>query len=156
VILEYMFYRNPAGSQVNKEEKTFTFLSSGDSICIYTCVKDLATYTIQAISAPDALNEGVYHVESFRCSNREMTDAYSEVRGTTYELKTFGSLELISKMLDETRATVPKARFMEYNGLSFGKQLLLNTLFFDAVDCQKWPQVKQTGLVEWLKANPKA
>lgn len=156
VILEYMIYHAPGGNPINKADKTLSFFGTGDEVTIYCSVEDLSAYTIQAISEPNAAEGGIYNVESFRCSNRELAAMYEEVRGVKLELKCFGSVEDLDKMLEHARATIPRTRFMEYNAMAFGTHFIRGSLNFDAVDSSRWSHIKQTGLKEWLEKNPDA
>jgi hypothetical protein len=119
----------------------------------YSSVEDLSTYTIQAISEPKASDGGCYYVESFRCSNREMAETYRRLRGFKVELKCLGSVENVDEALGQARASIPRTRFMEYNGLAFMKHLLRGSLDYDPCDSRRWSHIKQTGLAEWLEAN---
>ncbi len=149
-----MFYHAPSGNPISKADKTFTFFGTGDETLVYTTVDNLAAYTIQAISEPNAADGGVYYVESFRCSNRDMARTYDQVRGTKLELKNLGSVSVLESFLDHSRATFPPTEFMKYNGLAFGKHLLKGSLNFEASDSQRFGGVKQTSLTEWLQQNP--
>ncbi|KAH8884114.1 NAD(P)-binding protein [Thozetella sp. PMI_491] len=154
IILEYMFFYAPGGNPINTTEKTFMTFGTGDEVSIYTTISDLAAYTIQAISEPNAADGGVYHVESFRCSNKDMAQIYEQARGYKLEMITLGSAADLDKLLEQARASVPPTKFMQYNGLAFGRHLLRGSLDFVAADSRRWAHIQQTGLKQWLEQHP--
>lgn len=154
VILDYMMIHGPGSNPINKTEKTLGHAGTGDEVCVYTTVEDLARYTIHAVTSPGAETRGEYYVESFRCSHRQLAATYAEARGVELELKCLGTLEGFKAMLAGARDTIPPTRFMEYNGLAFMVQLLQGHLDFEPIDTLRWGDIKQTTLREWLDAHP--
>ena len=157
VIVEEMFFNAPSGGNpIDKLAGTLTYAGTGDETVVYTTLADLARYTLHAIEGPTAADGGVYHVESFRCSHRQLAETYGRVRGSELRMKCVAGADGIADMLYHARCTLPRHRFMEYNGLAFGEKLLNGSLLYDALDSRRWAHIKQMGLEEWLKLNPDA
>jgi hypothetical protein len=139
---------------IDKKSNTVSFFGTGLEKSMYTCTRDLAAYSIEAISEPQAAEGGYYRVESFRASPREMADIYDEVRGTRLNRRCLGSLDDLEYRLARARAEYGPCKPEAYVGLAYAKFMLDGTYDYDTPDSQRWASVKQTSFKDWLLANP--
>lgn len=130
------------------------YVGTGDEAWQMTPLKDLAAYTIQAVSAPEAANGGLYYVESFQCSIRDMAMVYGQIHGIELEMNCMGTAEDVDRMLDQARAATPPTEYLKYIGLAYAKHLFRKTFLYEAVDSKsRWNNVKKTGMIEWFETN---
>ncbi|KAM5347643.1 hypothetical protein ACJ41O_007467 [Fusarium nematophilum] len=153
-LLDSAFIYSPHGSPIDKKNQEIPCFGTGSERGTWTAVEDVAKYTIQAISEPNAAEGGAYRVESFRCSWQEFAQAYNDVRGTSLRIKSLGTLEDVHQKLDTARATIPANKSGEYVGLVFAKLILTGACDGGAADCARWSHIKPLSLQEWLKKHP--
>ncbi|RTE85312.1 hypothetical protein BHE90_000057 [Fusarium euwallaceae] len=152
-IVEYLLWHSPHSNPIDAQSNTLSFFGAGDEQLTWIVLKDLAAYTIQAISEPKAADGGFYYVESFRCSILELGRVYAQVHGLHLEPKSLGTVEDVDRLVDEARATIRPTRYEEYVGLAYMRLLLRGVMDFDSVDSRRWSHIKQTGLKELLEEN---
>ncbi|KAL1960622.1 hypothetical protein VTO42DRAFT_7201 [Malbranchea cinnamomea] len=155
IIAEWLF-SNRRDRIWERETKTFSYFGDGTTQWICTTVDDLAAYTIEAVSAPEAEKGGFIRVESFRFTPAELVAAYERARGPGVKghLKCEGSLEDVVAMLSKARETTDPIDHDQYIGLSYAEHVLKGSWDYEAVDCRRFPNVKQTSLEEYFKAHP--
>ncbi|KAH8743575.1 hypothetical protein F5883DRAFT_623459 [Diaporthe sp. PMI_573] len=100
VILDYMFsYDEKFGPPIRKETRAATVIGEGNDIWTFTTVDDLAAYAVQAVSDPDATNEGLYYVASFQLTARDLFRIYeklvSRMNLTKLGLRRYGCPQLL-------------------------------------------------------------
>lgn len=152
-ITEWVF-NSPRDNFFDRTTKTVSYFGTGNEQCIYSTVDDLAAYTVAAISTPDAAEGGIIRVQSFRASPLEIAAAYEDLTGTKTSTKHLGSLEDVEQLLRESRKTTEPTEFSTYLGLAYVEHMLKKTWDFEAVDCERFKEVKQTSLREWFKKHP--
>ncbi|RDW59129.1 NmrA-like protein [Coleophoma crateriformis] len=154
-IVEF-FYDNPRGSAWDPKTKTMSYFGDGSKKFNFTTANDLAAYTIEAISTPEADQGGFVRVESFRATWGDLVTEYEAARGGTVkaQLKCFGSEADVEGMLATARKTIPAREYEKYIGLSYVLNMLRDTWDYEPIDCKRFSGVKQTTLREWLKDHP--
>ncbi|KAI8682207.1 NmrA domain-containing protein [Fusarium keratoplasticum] len=152
-IVDYLLWHSPHSNPIDAQSKTLSFFGVGDEQLTWIVLKDLAAYTIQAISEPKAAEGGFYYVESFRSSTLELGRVYGEVHGLHLEPKSLGIVEDVDRLVHEARATIEPTRYEEYVGLAYMRLLLRGVMDFDSTDSRRWTHIKQTGLKELLEQN---
>jgi hypothetical protein len=152
--MEYVFLHSKHSNPIDKKAKTYSYAGNVDDPCIFTSVENLAEYSVQAISEPNAEKGGSYYVDSFRASPKEMAQAYEEAHGVHLELKCLGSAKEVDQMLDDYRAKTPTYKFLdvpEYTGLAYASNQVRGTWNYDSVDSNgRWSHVKRVGAREWF------
>lgn len=151
--MDYLLWHSPHSNPIDTQSNTLSFFGTGDEQLTWIVVKDLAAYTIQAISEPEAAEGGFYYVESFRCSTLKLGRVYAQVHGLHLEPKSLGMVEDVDRLVNEARATVSPTRYQEYVGLAYMRLLLRGVMHFDSIDSRRWSHIKQTGLKELLEEN---
>ncbi|RSL47603.1 hypothetical protein CEP54_013320 [Fusarium duplospermum] len=152
-IVDYLLWHSSHSNPIDVQSNTLSFFGTGDEQLTWIVLKDLAAYTIQAISEPKAAESGFYYVESFRSSTLELGRVYAQVHGLHLELKSLGTVEDVDRLTDEARATIRPTRYEEYVGLAYMRLLLRGVMDFDSIDSRRWSHIKQTGLKELLEQN---
>ncbi|KAJ4208848.1 hypothetical protein NW759_013610 [Fusarium solani] len=123
-IVDYLLCYSPHSNPIDAQSNTLSFFGAGDEQLTWIVLKDLAAYTIQAISEPKAAEGGYYYVESFRSSILELGRVYAEVHSLHLEPKSLGTLHDVDRLVDEARATIRPTRYEEYVGLAYTRLLL--------------------------------
>ncbi|KAJ5144434.1 hypothetical protein N7526_001942 [Penicillium atrosanguineum] len=152
-IMEWVFC-SPRDNFFDRETKTVSYFGKGDEKWIYSTVDDLAAYTIAAVAAPNATEGGVVRVQSFRASPFDIAAAYENARGTKASTHCLGSVEDVDKLLEESRRTTDPTEYTKYIGLGYVLHTLKGTWEYEAVDCERFKEVKQTSLRQWFKEHP--
>ncbi|KAF5259650.1 hypothetical protein FOXYS1_9727 [Fusarium oxysporum] len=139
------------------DRKTKTFKHFGDATksLRYTTANDLAAYTVEAVTAPDAVEGGFVRVQSFEVSPADIVKAYESARGGQLKANAqcVGSLADAEAMLAKARATTDLLDFESYIGLSYVVHPLRGSWDYEPVDCSRFRNVQQTSLEEWFQAH---
>jgi hypothetical protein len=151
------FYENPSGSFWDPETKTMSYVGDGSMKFIYTTADDLAAYTIAAISQPEAEQGGILRVESYRMNLMELIKEHEIVYGKNVKIQVrcLGSEADVDSQWAALRKSTPPTEFTKYIGFGYMKYMLQGTWNYEPVDCQRFGDIKQTPLREWLRAHPK-
>ncbi|KAL0934954.1 uncharacterized protein CTRU02_209545 [Colletotrichum truncatum] len=152
-IPDYVMYSSVLNNPIDSKLKTFSYFGTGDEVDIYTTVDDLASYTIAAISEPNAEDGGVRYVESFRASMHELADAYEKVHGVELERKNLGTVEDVERLLQEGRDNIHPSNYNDYSAFIYLKIQLRGLCLHDSKDSRRWSQIKPISLEDWLKAH---
>lgn len=155
IIADWMF-TNDRDKVWDRDTKTLSYFGDGKKQWICTTMRDIASYTTEAISEPNADKGGFIRVESFRFTPAELTEAYERARSgkVSTHLKNEGSLDDAIAMLAKARETISPVDHEKYVGLSYLEHMLKGTWDYKPVDCERFPSVKQTTLEEFFKQHP--
>ncbi|KAI1129198.1 hypothetical protein F5Y10DRAFT_276900 [Nemania abortiva] len=151
VIIEFLFDVLPHSNPIDEEAKTLSYFGTGNEGWIFTALEDLAAYTIQAISEPNAAQGGFYYVDSFRCTTRELGQMYEQVYKTQLESKQLGTVEDLERTVQQYRETIGPLRHREYAGWVYLMLQLKGLVDYESVDSRRWSHIKRTGLSQWLE-----
>ncbi|KAF5020330.1 hypothetical protein F66182_7636 [Fusarium sp. NRRL 66182] len=155
VIAEFIFDYVEHASPVNEKAKVLSYFGTGNEDWAFTVLDDLAAYTIQAVSEPDADQGGFYYVDSFRTTTVGIGKVYEKVYKTQLEYKHVGSIEDLEKKVQHCRETISPLRNREYAGLVYLMLQLKGLLDYESKDSKRWSHIKQTGFEEWLEKRRK-
>lgn len=151
VIVDFIFDKASHSNPVNENAKTLSFYGTGNETWTFTALDDLATYTIQAVSEPDAARGGYYYVDSFRCTTFELGRAYEDVHGIHLKPVCLGSIDDLDRKVERARMSFGPQRYLEYIGWVYMKLQFTGVLDYESVDSLRWSHIKQTGLREWFE-----
>ncbi|RDW63654.1 hypothetical protein BP6252_11199 [Coleophoma cylindrospora] len=128
------------------QTKTMAYFGDGTKKFNFTTTKDVAAYTIEAISSPEADQGGFVRVESFRATWGDLVTEYEAARGGAVkaQLKYHGSEADVEGMLAIARKTIPAREYEKYSGLSYVLNMLRDTWDYEPIDCKRFSGVKQT------------
>lgn len=131
-----------------------SYFGTGDELWRVTSLEDLAAFTIQSISEPDAAEGGFYRVESFHCTIRDMARVYGEVHGVEIQPKRLGGVEDVDTMLTGARETIKPTDWINYIGLAYAALWLRGVFDYEPTDSQgRWAHIKRTTITEWFEKN---
>lgn len=155
IIAEWMF-SNRRDRIWDRDTKTLSYFGDGTKEWICTTAKDIAAYTIAAISEPTADQGGFVRVESFRFTPAQLLTAYEKARGGKVKghLKYEGSLEDAVSMVNKARATIDPVDHEEYIGLGYIEHMLKGSWDYEPVDNKRFSSVKPTTLEGYFTEHP--
>ena len=153
-IAEYYFRNSPL--DWDTKSKTFNYHGSSTFQTRYTTADDIANYTLEAITAPDAAKGVSIFVESFQASPEDIASAYSAATNGRVHvtLNCLGTIEDAKAKLDDGRAKYPKREWHKYLWYCYQVNIPSRSWDFEPVDVARFPNVKQTSLEEFFRQNP--
>lgn len=155
VIAEWLF--SGRRDQIwNRETKTMSYFGDGTKEWICTTADDLAAYTIEAVTGPNAEEGGFLRAQSFRFTPAQLVEEFEKARGGKVKghLKCEGSLDDAVSMLAQARATTDPVDHEKYIGLAYVEHTLKGTWDHEPVDMKRFPNVKPTSLRTFFEAHP--
>lgn len=153
IIADWMF-SNRRDKIWDRETKTLSYFGDGKKEWICTTADDIAAYTVEAVSAPNADKGGFIRVESFRFTPAQLIETYERVRPGKAHLEYQGSLDEVVSMVTNARETTDPVDHQDYIGLGYLEHMLKGSWDFEPVDRDRFPSVKPVTLEEYFKQHP--
>ncbi|CAN9173136.1 unnamed protein product [Alternaria alternata] len=153
-IVEWYFRNSPR--DWDPKSKTFNFYGPSTFQTRYTTADNIADYTLEAITAPDAAKGGFVCVQSFQASPEDIASAYKAATGGRghVTLNCLGTIEDAKAKLEDARAKYQKKGWYEYIWYCYQVHIPSRSWDFEPVDVARFPNVKQTSLEDFFRQNP--
>ncbi|KAJ5355849.1 NAD(P)-binding protein [Penicillium concentricum] len=134
--------------------KTIDLWGTGREKFDWTTEANAAEFSIAIIESPEASQGGFYSVRSGCHSLREIKAVYERVRGSEVKLIEKGSVEELEKTALQARARGSLLAFWEYIGYFYQLVTIDGSAVLRNLDNDRFPDVKPTGLEEFLRQTP--
>jgi hypothetical protein len=141
-------------------KRTFRYVGSPDVAINWTPEEDAADFTVALITSEYGLKGGYYRFWSDTFTAKQLKDAFESVRGGQVELQQIMELEtgqhVLAKMKADATAAGPEvfqSQMFQICGLEYGCYFAAGLLQFEAVDADKFPDVRRTKIADYIKEN---
>ncbi|KAF2009471.1 NmrA-like family protein [Aaosphaeria arxii CBS 175.79] len=152
-IVEWIFCRS--AQDWDSTTKTLFYCGDSNATIRYTTARDLAAYTVEAVTSPEASKGGFVRVQSFEASPTDVVEAYNAARAgqAVAHAKCLGTLEDAATRLAEGRANTDPTEFMKFTWDGYAALIGRGVWDYEPQDCARFPNVKQTSLKEWFQGH---
>lgn len=141
-------------------QRTFRYIGSPDVTMAWTPEEDAADFTVALMTSEYGPKGGYYRFCSDRFTARQLKEAFESVRGGHVELQQVMDLETGYDLLTKTKEALTNAgpeayqeRMFELCGMEYGYYGAMGALDVNAIDADKFQDVRRTKLSEYIKEN---
>lgn len=147
----------PNGSAAGPQSrvKAMDVYGTGNEPWFFTSEADAGAFSIEVVTGPDAEKGGCVNLVSWVHSLREVAEIYQKVNPKArVDITEKGSVEELEKKAIAGREKWGRGKFWQYYRLFFQLFTIKGVWNLEKLDNEKYPGVKATSLVQFLKENP--